>query len=98
MEQLYLRENYQNSCSLNPFMQLKLITGFYEFGWNLIKSDLCTIMIKIYMRTGGNHQITKSATKITRDFLLFSIYKKKSLKKFGKNKQSIKQLRFFKIL
>ena len=55
-------------------------------------------MIKIYMRTGGNHQITKSATKITRDFLLFSIYKKKSLKKFGKNKQSIKQLRFFKIL
>ena len=33
-------------------MQLKLITGFYEFGWNLIKSDLCTIMIKIYKRTG----------------------------------------------
>ena len=52
MEQLYLRENYQNSCSLNPFMQLKLITGFYEFGWNLIKSDLCTIMIKIYKRIG----------------------------------------------
>ena len=76
MEQLYLRENYQNSCSLNPLMQLKLITGFYEFGWNLIKSDLCTIMIKIYMRSGA----TKTCTKMTRDFLLFSIYKK-SLKK-----------------
>ena len=63
MEQLYLRENYQNSCSLNPFMQLKLITGFYEFGWNLIKSDLCTIMIKIYMRTGENHQLQKALQK-----------------------------------
>ena len=44
-------------------MQLKLITGFYEFGWNLIKSDLCTIMIKIYMKTGENHQLHKALQK-----------------------------------
>ena len=62
-EQLYLRKNYQNSCSLNRFIQVKLITGFYEFGWNLIKSDLCTIMIKIYMRTGENHQLQKALQK-----------------------------------